>query len=164
LQKVDRIKALHESLLRVANNYTKPHYDYEPLLAESAYDFASSVSGRVQSLAAGLQATTGAAPAAAGQAGAPKDEIPRSLSHAFAKAAVQGSEGLSPEEPTAAALKRFATVHDRIGNARLKLVRFFFCIGDPNVFLECIEGVLKINSLLRTLKPPPNSFNPSKPP
>ncbi|KAJ3409171.1 hypothetical protein HDV05_004564 [Chytridiales sp. JEL 0842] len=115
-EKVDRIKALHESLLRVANNYTKPHYDYEPLLSESAMDFASSMSLQMQSLAANLQGGQGAAATHAS-----KEEIPKSLSHAFAKAANQSSASLGAEEPTGAALKRFAAAHERIGNARLKL-------------------------------------------
>ncbi|KAJ3101404.1 hypothetical protein HDU97_001391 [Phlyctochytrium planicorne] len=106
-EKVDKIKAIHESLIRVSANYTKPHYDYEPLLSESALNFAESVRGRVTSLA--------------GQPTSPKDEIPKSLSHAFSRAASQGSSILPPEEPLTTALTKFGKAHDRIGNARLNL-------------------------------------------
>ncbi|KAI8838079.1 hypothetical protein BC829DRAFT_41230 [Chytridium lagenaria] len=107
-EKVDRIKGLHESLLKVSVNYTKSHYDYEPLLSETAYDFATNISDRVNTL-------TGAAPVVS------KEEIPRSLSHAFAKAASGNAEAIGTEEPLGAALRRFSTIHERVGNARLKL-------------------------------------------
>ncbi|KAJ3104447.1 hypothetical protein HDU97_009232 [Phlyctochytrium planicorne] len=107
-EKVDKIKALHESFLKVSVNYTKPHYDYEPGLGETAYNFATDLSDRVNSLA-------GAAPVAT------KEEIPRSLSHAFSKAASSNAEVIGTEEPLGAALRRFSTIHERVGNARLKL-------------------------------------------
>ncbi|KAJ3321645.1 hypothetical protein HDU76_014062, partial [Blyttiomyces sp. JEL0837] len=86
-EKVDKIKALHESFLRVSRNYTLPHYDYEPLLSESVSDFASTMTDRISSL-------TGAA-----QPPATKEEIPRSLSHAFAKAAANNADAMGAEEP-----------------------------------------------------------------
>ncbi|KAI8850858.1 hypothetical protein BC829DRAFT_361318 [Chytridium lagenaria] len=106
-EKVDKIKALHESLVKVSQNYTKPHYDYEPLLSETALDFATNVRGKVVSLA-GATTTT-------------REEIPRSLSHALARAATSGSAGLPTEEPLTLALRKFATAHERVGNARLNL-------------------------------------------
>ncbi|KAJ1547510.1 hypothetical protein HK405_005666 [Cladochytrium tenue] len=122
--KVDRIRTLHEPLLKVSRNYTLPHYDYEPLLSESAKDFASTLSDRVQSLVQSAQAAAGSAAvptsptsAAAGSA----EEIPRSLSHAFARAASTNADALGPEDPLGAALRRFAAAHDRVGAARLHL-------------------------------------------
>ncbi|KAJ3112871.1 hypothetical protein HDU96_004054 [Phlyctochytrium bullatum] len=68
---------------------------------------AASVRGRVASLAGGSAST--------------KEEIPRSLSHALARAATNGSSGLSEDEPLSQALTKFANAHERIGNARLNL-------------------------------------------
>ncbi|KAI8815365.1 BAR domain-containing family protein [Cladochytrium replicatum] len=119
-EKVDRVKVLHDNFLRVAKNYTYPHYDWDPPMTESVSDLWGNVTERATALAA----TTAKA---AGVAGPPqptprsaKDEIPRSLSHAFARAAVVSAEGLNPEEPLAAALRKFAAAHERVGDARLK--------------------------------------------
>ncbi|KAJ3217912.1 hypothetical protein HDU67_007063 [Dinochytrium kinnereticum] len=107
-EKVDKIKVLHEALVKISHNYTKAHYDYDPLLSETALDFATTVRGKVVSLAG--------APASA-----PREEIPRSLSHALAKAAYVGGNALAPEEPLTLALNKFAGAHERVGNARLNL-------------------------------------------
>ncbi|KAJ3192579.1 hypothetical protein HK101_006293 [Irineochytrium annulatum] len=86
-EKVDKIRALHESFLRISVNYTKPHYDYEPLLSDTAFDFASTVSDRFTTLAGGTSL--------------PKEEIPKSLSHAFSKAAAANAASIGTEEPLA---------------------------------------------------------------
>ncbi|KAI9326438.1 BAR domain-containing family protein [Zopfochytrium polystomum] len=115
-EKVDKIKALHESFLRVSRNYTLPHYDYEPLLSESAYDFATTVSDRVSTLVSSASGTP-----ATRDASQPKDEIPRSLAHAFAKAATANADAVGSEEPLGVALKKFAATEERVGAARLRL-------------------------------------------
>ena len=48
---VDRISLLYSNFLRVARNYTLPHYDYEPPLANTVADFATSVGDKANYLA-----------------------------------------------------------------------------------------------------------------
>ncbi|KAI8820632.1 uncharacterized protein EV422DRAFT_56989 [Fimicolochytrium jonesii] len=117
--KVDRIKTLHDNLSKISRNFTLPHYDYEPPLAETALNFASTVSDRAISFtaagarAAGVNANIGGGPKT-------KEEIPPSLAHAFARAAIHSAEELGTQEPIGVALKKFATAEERVGNARLK--------------------------------------------
>nr|KAJ3423039.1 hypothetical protein HK105_003865 [Polyrhizophydium stewartii] len=116
-QKVDKIKAAHEQLLKVSRNYTLPAYDYEPALNDKVVDFANTVSSGATSLAdklSGGQIAQGSASRPVSQ------ETPPSLSHAFAKAALQAAESVNPEEPLAAALKKFANAEERAGNMRVK--------------------------------------------
>lgn len=50
-QGVERISLLYTNFLKVARNYTLPHYDYEPPLADTVADFASSVGDKANALA-----------------------------------------------------------------------------------------------------------------
>ncbi|KAI9091169.1 hypothetical protein DFS34DRAFT_619480 [Phlyctochytrium arcticum] len=119
--KVDKIRLMTENLGKIARNYTLPHYDYEPALKDTVFDFATNVGDRATSLletgakAAGVNAPIQTTPRSKG------DEIPPSLSHAFARVALHSAEELGTQEPIGAALKKFATVEERVGNARLKL-------------------------------------------
>ncbi|KAJ3034173.1 hypothetical protein HDV00_005392 [Rhizophlyctis rosea] len=119
-EKVDKIKALHENLLKVGRNYTLPHYDYQPPVKDTVFDFATTVQDRTLSLAAtgakaaGVQTSIGAQPRDK------KEEIAPSMSHAFARAAQSSVEALGTQEPLGVALKKFSEVEQRVGNARLK--------------------------------------------
>ncbi|KAI8621308.1 hypothetical protein BC830DRAFT_1095076 [Chytriomyces sp. MP71] len=109
---VDRVKHLHESLLKLTVNYQKMHYDYQPALSETAKDVAASVREGWSSLIAG----TPASPTGQG-----KEEIPPSLSHAFGRAARSASVGMEGQDPATVALTKFADSFDAVGEARLKM-------------------------------------------
>ncbi|EGF80502.1 hypothetical protein BATDEDRAFT_35140 [Batrachochytrium dendrobatidis JAM81] len=117
-EKVDKVKMLYESFLKVSRNYTLPAYDYEPALNDKVLDFANTFSSNATSLAG--QLSGGQLGAAPGARQTPQPETPTSLSHAFAKAAYQGAELVHPEEPLAAALKKFGAAEERAGNMRIK--------------------------------------------
>jgi hypothetical protein len=85
---VDKIKTLHEQLLKASTNYTKPHYDYDPPLSETALDFASTVQMQMNHLTSGSSSST-----------TKKEEVPKSLSHYFAKIANAQAESFGTEEP-----------------------------------------------------------------
>ncbi|TPX65813.1 hypothetical protein SpCBS45565_g04854 [Spizellomyces sp. 'palustris'] len=118
--KVDKIRIMHENLVKISRNYTLPHYDYEPPLKDTVFDFATSVGDRATSLAAaGARAAGVQGPVPGGRTN--RDEIPPSLAHAFARASLHSAEELGTQEPIGAALKKFAAVEEKVGNARLKL-------------------------------------------
>ncbi|KAJ3294948.1 hypothetical protein HK104_003154 [Borealophlyctis nickersoniae] len=120
-EKVDKIRLLHENLLKIARNYTLPHYDYQPALKDTVFDFASTVQDRATSLAAtGAKAAGVQTTLASGPPGK-REEIAPSLTHAFARAAYQSVEALGTQEPLGAALKKFSAVEEKVGNARLKM-------------------------------------------
>ncbi|KAJ3197283.1 hypothetical protein HK101_004764 [Irineochytrium annulatum] len=134
-EKVDKIKAMHETLIKVSANYTRPHYDYEPPFADSALDFATTITTKKVMYVPSNNAKDGAIklPADGADQEPPKEEpitpsavssssaMPRSLSHALAKAATVGAAGIPAEDPMGSALRKFSSAHERIGNARLKL-------------------------------------------
>jgi len=104
---VDKLRLLHENLLQVAKTYTLPHYDYDPPLQESAFDFANKVTDKFTSLAvtaadkAGQSGSAWAQQqrAASARNASTKEEIPSGLSHAFSRVGLQGAMWLGTEEP-----------------------------------------------------------------
>ena len=50
-QGVERISLLYSNFLKVARNYTLPHYDYEPPLADTVADFATTVGDKANAFA-----------------------------------------------------------------------------------------------------------------
>ena len=48
---VERMSLLYTNFLKVARNYTLPHYDYEPPLADTVFDFATSVGDKANAFA-----------------------------------------------------------------------------------------------------------------
>ncbi|ORY45229.1 hypothetical protein BCR33DRAFT_697342 [Rhizoclosmatium globosum] len=109
--KVDKIKTLHESFLKLSVNYTKKHYDYQPVFAEQAKDLASSVSAGWTTL------ITGSSPTGPN----PNTETPPSLAHAYCKAAKTVAAEMNPQEPITVALNKFGDTQEVIGEARLKM-------------------------------------------
>lgn len=110
---MDKVKLVYENFLKVSKNYTLHAYDYEPELNEKVFDFANTVTSNASTFAERIS----------GQQLLPKaqsQEIPPSLSHAFAKAAYESANDVDPKEPLEAALKKFALAQERMGNARLR--------------------------------------------
>ncbi|KAJ3122469.1 hypothetical protein HK098_002807 [Nowakowskiella sp. JEL0407] len=119
-EKVDRIKHLHENFLKVARNYTLKAYDWEAPVQETVTDFIGQVSERATNLAQTAAKAAGVQNLPPQQQRSIKDEPPRSLSHAFARAASSSADELSSEDPLGAALRKIAIAEDKVGEARLK--------------------------------------------
>ncbi|KAJ3303145.1 hypothetical protein HDV03_004133 [Kappamyces sp. JEL0829] len=132
-EKVDRIKLVHELFLKVAKNYITPAYDYEPPALDKMADFATSIGSNAASLAERLSGTQ------LGGSKVTQQEVPPSLSHAFAKAAFQSAELVGLEEPFGAALKKFAVTQEKMGGFRLQqdqdaAAKFYY------PFLKAMDG------------------------
>ena len=146
---MERATLIHQLLLKVSRNYTLPHYDYEPALKDTVFDFATTVGDRASDLADRVVSATGnTASRSSSSQGQP--ETAPSLSHAFAKAALTSSELLGPEEPLGAAFKKFSLAQERVGRARISqdqdavakfhqplLTGLETTIGQANVLLPC---------------------------
>ena len=100
--------------LKVSKNYITPAYDYEPPALDKMADFATNIGANAASLAEKLAGGN-----LGGSAKTTLQEVPPSLSHAFAKAAFQSAELVGVEEPFGAALKKFAVTQEKMGEARL---------------------------------------------
>jgi hypothetical protein len=116
---VDRINLIYSYFLKVARNYTLPHYDYEPPLSDTVFDFATTVGDKASNLADRVVASASGSRSGGLNSPATALETAPSLSHAFARAANQSCDLVSPEEPLHAGLKKFAVAQERMGNLRL---------------------------------------------
>ena len=117
--KTERIKLMHEEMVKVSRNYGLQAYDYEPAVVDKMAGFASSVGQNATSLAEKFSGTN------LGASSVTQQEIPPSLSHAFAKAGFQSAELIGVDEPFGAALKKFATTEERIGGFRVSSCAYF---------------------------------------
>lgn len=83
----------------MARNYTIPHYDYQPALKDTVFDFATTVQDRATSLAATGAKAAGVQANFAPPSPVKREEIAPSLAHAFARGAYQSVEALGTTEP-----------------------------------------------------------------
>ncbi|RKP26029.1 hypothetical protein SYNPS1DRAFT_22121 [Syncephalis pseudoplumigaleata] len=107
-RRVDAIRAAHLSMLRVTRAYAQPSFK-EPLEFQET---VRSMATRVQSLAMGPDVT--AAEEAA-------EDEPKNAHQAMARACNQSSDQIGLEEPFGAALFKYATVSEKIGDSELKM-------------------------------------------
>ncbi|TPX74573.1 hypothetical protein CcCBS67573_g04164 [Chytriomyces confervae] len=118
-EKVDKIRVMHESLLKLTINFQKPHYDYAPHISETAKDVAASVRDGWSSFMAGGGMDQN------GRTSVPhpstKEEIPPSLSHAISKVAKTAATGMNPQEPFTVTLEKIADAYETIGHTRVKM-------------------------------------------
>ena len=113
---------MYESFAKVSRNYSLPHNDYTPPVQESMFDFATTVQKNMETLATTTAKATGLGSAESlKRSGSGESEIPKSLSHALCKVANQHANTFGLEEPLGAALSKIATVHNSIGEAKLRM-------------------------------------------
>ncbi|KAG0266754.1 hypothetical protein BG011_001213 [Mortierella polycephala] len=118
-KRVDALRNMHTSLLRVTRTYQNSTYDYPAQLQETLGDFGRTVTDRIQQVA--LSPAEKAASEAAALEERKEVAPPKTLAHALSRASFEGSEQLGLEEPMGSALFKFATVQEKIGDFRLKM-------------------------------------------
>jgi len=118
-KRVDALRNMHNSLLRVTRTYQTSTYDYPAQLQETLGEFGRTVTDRIQQVA--LSPAEKAASEAAALEERKEAAPPKTLAHALSRASFQGSEQLGLEEPMGSALFKFATVQEKIGDFRLKM-------------------------------------------
>lgn len=120
-KRVDALRTVQLNLLKVSRTYNNSSYDYPVQLQESLIGMTNTVTREIQHLA--LTSTSSAADRAANTtaaAPAPAEE-PKSLLHGLARVAAQGSESIGVEEPLGTALFKYATVTEKVADARVKM-------------------------------------------
>lgn len=104
-ESVDKIKQLHESLLKVTRVYTRSTHDYDQSLGESFYDTATKVTGKITSKPEYQQTD------------------PISQGHAISKICLTGANDILSEteenDAFGTALKKMAVAYDKIGEQRI---------------------------------------------
>jgi len=118
-ESVDKIRELHEFLLKVTKCYTRATHDYDQSLGESFYDTASKVSEKISSK----------------QDGQPKSVTsPMSQGHAISKVCLDTANSIlaskDENDPFGVALKKISNSFDKIGEAKITedaaVVEFFW--------------------------------------
>ncbi|KAJ1929306.1 BAR domain-containing protein [Tieghemiomyces parasiticus] len=136
-QRFDAIRNVQQTMLRLSKTYTSAPLSLEVnQIGESIWDFSKTVSGRIQSATmGGEESGAGAAsgPSASGGPRSPTEEpVPKTVYHAMGRNSLKGSEEVGLEEPYGAALFKFGSIQEKIGDSKLQLdddVRFKF--SDP---------------------------------
>ncbi|GAA5795172.1 hypothetical protein HPULCUR_000526 [Helicostylum pulchrum] len=118
-KRVDVLAQLHQNFLKVAKTYSTPAYDYPVQFQESFLGFTSTVTNQIQQLSKSVSDRA--------QTEAPtiptvnKPDHPQSLYHALGRVSLQGAEDIGKDEALGAALDKFGSVSDKLGNARLTM-------------------------------------------
>ena len=110
------------NLLKVSRTYSNPSYDYPVQLQESLIGMTTTVTREIQHL--GLYSTSSAAERAASTTSTTSNlptEEPKSLLHGLSRVAAQGSEAIGVEEPLGTALFKYATITEKVADARIKM-------------------------------------------
>ncbi|KAI9346366.1 Bin/amphiphysin/Rvs domain for vesicular trafficking-domain-containing protein [Pilaira anomala] len=118
-KRVDVLAQLHQNFLRVVKTYNTPAYDYPLQFQESLLGFTSTVTNQIQQLSKSVSERAQTEPPAIPTVSKP--DHPKSLYHAIGRVSLKGAEDVGKEEALGAALDKFGTVSDRLGNARLTM-------------------------------------------
>jgi len=107
-ESVDKIRELHEFLLKVTKCYTRTTHDYDQSLGESFYDTASKVSEKISS----KQDSTPKSPT-----------TPVSQGHAISKVCLDTANSIlvskDENDPFGIALKKISNSYDKIGEVKI---------------------------------------------
>ncbi|RCH77537.1 hypothetical protein CU098_003982, partial [Rhizopus stolonifer] len=101
-KRVDQLEHLYHQLVKVTKVYATPNYDY-PL------GFTNTVTNQIALLAHEHNSS------------AQTPEHPKTLSHAMGRVASQSASELGKDEALRAALSRFASAANKVGNAKLTM-------------------------------------------
>lgn len=121
-ERVDRVKLVYESFLRVTQTFTKPQNDYSMPVQDSVVDFGRKLGDRMSEIAQTVgEATKLTNPGSGSAAHVKSDAPPATLGHALAKASRESAELVGLDEPLGAALKRFSQAMTIVGDQKLRM-------------------------------------------
>jgi len=107
-ERVDKIRELHEFLLKVTKHYTRSTHDYDQSLGESFYDTATKVSEKISS----KPESTPKSPT-----------TPMSQGHAISKVCLDTANSIlaskDENDPFGVALKKISNSYENIGEAKV---------------------------------------------
>ncbi|EJT98114.1 hypothetical protein DACRYDRAFT_24635 [Dacryopinax primogenitus] len=115
--RVDALRTTHLALLKITQAYGTETYDYPTQISESVSELSQSVAHNLTAFAAtNLKGTNIPAPHVTPAVKVP----PKTLNHALSRAAGVGAAVEGPDERLGKALKIYAEVNEKIGDARLQ--------------------------------------------
>ncbi|KAJ1980914.1 BAR domain-containing protein [Dimargaris verticillata] len=117
-KRFDAIREVQQNMYRISKTYTAPPFQLGVnQLGESFWDFSRNVSDRIQHVAMGQEDTSRDLRSPK----SPEEQAPKTVYHAMSRSTLKASEEVGLEEPYGAALFKFASIQDKIGESKLKL-------------------------------------------
>ncbi|KAK9760553.1 BAR domain-containing protein [Basidiobolus ranarum] len=159
-KKVDAIRNVHVNLLKVTRVFMSEGYDYPLQFQESIADASRSLVKEFKQVALGEN----------DQEDFETEEAPKTLSHALSRASSQGAEEVGLEEPLGAALFKYATTQEKLGDERMKMdndimkrfIQPFNATLSTNIQLAA-KGCKRVHATRLNLDASKNNLKNSKP-
>ncbi|KAI9310999.1 BAR domain-containing family protein [Dichotomocladium elegans] len=122
-KRVDALRNVYNSLLKVTRVYGSPSYDYPTQLQESLVSFSATVTNQFQNLALSPAERQQLEQQHQQQQQQQQQDRqhPKTLSHALARVSLQGAQTVGVEDPLGTALFKVAAVSEKVGDARVKM-------------------------------------------
>ncbi|CEP07185.1 hypothetical protein [Parasitella parasitica] len=114
-KRLDALRSVQTNMLKVSRTYNNSSYDYPVQIQESLIGMTNTVTREIQHLA-----LSSAADRASDHAPTTAEE-PKTLLHGLARVASQGSQAIGVEEPLGTALFKYATITEKVADARVKM-------------------------------------------
>ncbi|KAI8356195.1 Bin/amphiphysin/Rvs domain for vesicular trafficking-domain-containing protein [Blakeslea trispora] len=115
-KRIDALRHAQLNMLKISRTFDNPSYDYPVQIQQSLIGMTTTVTRELQQLAL----TT----PAADRANLPTETVreePKTLLHGLSRVAAEGSESIGVDEPLGTALFKYATITEKVADARVKM-------------------------------------------
>ncbi|KAI9277810.1 hypothetical protein BY458DRAFT_471724 [Sporodiniella umbellata] len=113
-KRLDALRDVQSNMLKVTRTYSNPSYDYPVQVQQSLINITSKFTREIQQLT-----LNSAADRASAQQAAPEES--KTLLHGLSRVAAQGSQEVGTEEALGTALFKYATITNKVADARVKM-------------------------------------------
>ncbi|RCI05837.1 hypothetical protein CU098_013539 [Rhizopus stolonifer] len=114
-KRLDALRDVQSNMLKVTRTFNNPSYDYPVQAQQALINITNKVTREIQQLTLNSAADR----AAAQQQASPEE--PKTLLHGLSRVAAQGSQEVGPEDPLGTALFKYATITNKVADARIKM-------------------------------------------
>lgn len=118
--KLDQVKELYETFLRLSRNFTVS--DYDPSVSESVKDVVGKLNEFIVKPAQQQLHVPVSPPVSE------EEKIPKTFAHALARASSHSALTLGENEPLGAACRKYSAAQQTMGDSRLKMVCKYFLL------------------------------------
>jgi hypothetical protein len=105
----------------VSRTYNNSSYDFPVQIQDSIIGMTTTVTREIQQLALSSAADRAAASTNTATTTTEEQQQPKTLLHGLSRVAAQGAESIGIEEPLGTALFKYATITEKVADARVKM-------------------------------------------
>ncbi|RCH89930.1 hypothetical protein CU098_010011, partial [Rhizopus stolonifer] len=110
-KRLDALRNVQANMLKVSRTYNNSSYDYPVQIQQSLIGMTNTMTREIQHLTN----------SAADRSATVEAEEPKTLLHGLSRIAAQGSEAIGVQEPLGTALFKYATITEKVADARVKM-------------------------------------------